>query len=127
MHLGWLMAATLLNANAWASECKIGLGKNIALAFFSTYLATFLGATLTVVSRDPLVACTVAWALAAIAYQTKVTSNSRTNFLEPHVKESLSFTEKGCSNALLVVAAVAPFLGAIGASSTVQRVKEKLF
>jgi hypothetical protein len=127
LHLGWLSAATLLNVNAWASECKISLGKNISLAFFSTYLATFIGAAITLATRDPLVACTIAWALAAIAYQTNVTTNNRTNYLEPHVKESLSFTEKSCSNALLILAAIAPFITIIRNSHVLQSVKEKIF
>lgn len=90
LHAGWLAAATLLNLNGWAAMSQISMGSQVALAFGSSYIAFILGLFIAIRQRDPLVALTVAWALGAIAYQTK--EKSKLN-LSAETKEALVKTE----------------------------------
>lgn len=71
LHATWLTAASLLNLNAWGAVSNISVGDQVALGFFSAYFATIAGALLSFKQGDPFIAITVAWALAALAAQTK--------------------------------------------------------
>lgn len=110
LHLGWLCAASLLNLNGWAARMKLAMGSQVALAGLSSYLAFLLGASLTLLRGDPFVALTFAWALKAVAVQTLSKSAAEALQLPAITKESLSMTEAGLSYALIVVAAIAPFV-----------------
>ena len=75
LHAGWLMAASLLNLNTFATESGINLAENIALANISVYLAVSTSlATLYYTHSKLLCAINTAWALAAVASKTKTNS-----------------------------------------------------
>jgi hypothetical protein len=106
LHAGWLCAATLLNLNGWAAVSKLTLGTQVAIGFASAYIAAIVGAYVSVTRGDPLVALTVAWALAALASQTR--TQSQVKDLPASTAEALSVTEKFLSNVLVGTAVVAP-------------------
>ena len=71
LHASWLTAASLLNLNAWSAVSNVSMGDQVAIGFFSAYFASIAGAFLSYKRGDPFIALTVAWALAALAAQTK--------------------------------------------------------
>lgn len=104
LHAGWLMAAALLNVNSWVTESGATLGQNVAMAFFSTYFAAALGAFASIKTRNPFVMATIAWALAAVASNTRKNEKVQAAKLDEVTREALYITEKQVSNALLASA-----------------------
>lgn len=123
LHAGWLMAAALLNVNSWVTESGASLGQNVAMAFFSTYLAAALGAFVSIKTGNPFVMATIAWALAAVASNTKNNDKVQAAKLDASTQEALFFTEKLVSNALLAAAPVLSF----AAQPLVQAIQEQIF
>ena len=109
LHATWLTAASLLNLNAWAALSGTSLGTQVALGFASSYFVAIAGAVIAVKQRDPLVALVVAWALAALSYQTK--EKCQVAEFSPSTVEALALTEKVLSNILIGTAVVAPTIG----------------
>jgi len=107
LHTGWLAAASLLNLNGWAAVSKISMDSQVKLAFASSYLAFGLALTTAIWQRDPLVALTVAWALGAIAYQTR--EKSKLN-LPVETKKALYQTESFLAKALVSAAVGIPIV-----------------
>ena len=105
LHAGWLSAATLLNLNAWASVSLLPIGKQIGLAFASSYFAFAVGVIMTFWLADPLIPLTLAWALEAVAYETR--TNCQVN-LSQETKEALFFTEGFLAKALIGTAVFVP-------------------
>ena len=108
LHATWLTAAALLNLNAWISVSQISLGCQVAVGFASAYIAAIAGAVIAVRRGDPLVALVVAWALAALASQTR--EKCEVAALPGSTVEALALTEKTLSNLLLPLAIAAPTL-----------------
>ena len=71
LHAGWLAAATLLNLNGYVARLARPLGDQVALAFASSYAGFALGAFFSYRHRDPWFGGTIAWALRALAVNTK--------------------------------------------------------
>eukprot|EP01041_Mallomonas_annulata_P012429 gene12429-26142_t len=105
LHTGWLTAAALLNLNGYAAVSNISMGKQVALALASAYVAAAAGGILSVWTQDPLLALTVAWALTAVAYQTK---HKSTLNLHADTKEALALTESWLAKALVATALSVP-------------------
>lgn len=97
LHAAWLAAATLLNINGWAAVAKVSDSTQIAVAFSSVFAAFTVGLGATLYSKDPLLAATVAWALAALAYR----SHEKT--LDPTVSQSTRDINAALSKVGLVV------------------------
>lgn len=114
LHTGWLAAATLLNFNAWvAFENISSMDVQIASAFFSAYGGAAIGTTLALLTGDPLIAFTVAWALAALADRTFKKREEKKPQTAVDTLGGLARTELGLSYALRAVgvgAAVMPTL-----------------
>jgi hypothetical protein len=108
LHATWLTAAALLNLNAWISVSQASLGCQVAVGFASAYIAAIAGAVIAVRRGDPLVALVVAWALAALASQTR--EKCEVAALPGSTVEALALTEKTLSNLLLPLAIAAPTL-----------------
>jgi hypothetical protein len=106
LHAGWLMAAALLNANSFVVENGATTAQNIALAFFSTYTAAGLATAVTYKTHNPFVMGVSAWALAAVADNTRNGKAQPTAKLESCTKDALAITEKKVSNTLLLLAPV---------------------
>ena len=108
LHAGWLMAASLLNLNTFATESGINLAENIALANISVYLAVSTSLATLYYTRNFFVPLTTAWALAAVASKTK-TNSGMNKKNKPHAidlvtSDSLYITQLWSSRGLLVVA-----------------------
>eukprot|EP01032_Pedospumella_encystans_P023679 gene23679-26795_t len=71
LHSAWLAAATLLNFNSWLAVSKISTDSQLASSFLSAYGAATIGAVFTWKTRDPFIAFTIAWALAALSDRTR--------------------------------------------------------
>jgi hypothetical protein len=109
LHTGWLCAATLLNVNGWAAVSHISTGRQIALAFGSSYGAALLGAWLSYASEDPFLALTVAWAMRALAVnhydEKKQQRKTGKLVIAPETTEALSVTQ-GALAVFLCVASI---------------------
>ena len=105
LHTGWLTAATLLNFNSYAATSNFSMGSQIALAIASAYIATAGGAAAAIWLKDPVLALTVAWALAAVANETKYHSKID---LHKDTKEALVLTENTLVRSLVAVALGVP-------------------
>ena len=108
LHATWLTAAALLNLNGWASVAKTTIATQTSVAFFSAYLAVAAGGFFAVSRGDPLIAFTVAWALAALADRTLVDGTARVkknqkNAAPMAVVEALALTEKTLSNVMIAL------------------------
>ena len=110
IHGTWLAAASLLNLNGWISNSNTSITTQTTVAFFSAYAAALIGAVVSFKTGDPLVAGTVAWALAALSAKTK--EGSRVD-VATDIYESLAFTEKVLSNVMIVTAIASPALSKI--------------
>ncbi len=110
LHGGWLCAAALLNLNSWVTESGASMGKNIAMAFFSTYFAAGLSMYATLRTHNPFVMGTIAWALAAVADNIKNNKTAQAAKLNADTRESLDYTIKGVSNGLLILSLFVPNL-----------------
>lgn len=117
LHTGWLTAASLLNFNCWAAVSKVAMGSQIALTAGSAYFATAAGLWLTYQRNDPFVALTIAWALWAIAHQTKTKCEVD---VPDVVKEALSTTESILAKLLIAAAVFQPVISQITKWSTKQ-------
>lgn len=71
LHTAWLVAASLLNLNAWVAVSSVSPRVQVAMAFLSAFAAGGLGAALALRTRDPLLALTAAWALTALGVRTQ--------------------------------------------------------
>mmetsp|Transcript_1117 Transcript_1117/g.1819 ORF Transcript_1117/g.1819 Transcript_1117/m.1819 type:complete len:328 (+) Transcript_1117:145-1128(+) len=105
LHTGWLAAASLLNLNAWISVSKYSMDQQITTAFLSAYLGAAVGAGLSIRSGDPLIALTVAWALAALSDRTAQKVAEQPAVISPDTQKALSLTEKGLSYLLAAIGA----------------------
>ena len=105
LHTGWLAAATLLNFNGWAAVSKLALSSQVSIAFNSSYIAFIAGCVAAVRQQDPFLALTVAWALKAVAYQTKTDPQVK---LQAETIQSLASTENSLANALIGAAVAIP-------------------
>ena len=103
LHTGWLAAASLLNFNTWIAASVRSMDTQIAFAFLSTYVAALVGGALTLTSKDPMLACTVAWALAALSVRTGQKITEATPQTSPDTLSALAKTEKGLAFAMLAV------------------------
>jgi len=115
LHATWLTAAALLNLNGWAAVSKTSVATQTAVAFFSAYLAAAAGTFFSVTRGDPLIAFTVAWALAALSTRTLQDGKARIKGGKKGaaplaVVESLALTEKVLSRAMVVLGVAAPTL-----------------
>jgi hypothetical protein len=108
LHLSWLFAASTLNLNSWAAYAKQPLSKQVSLTYATVYVAAAIGAAISLTRKDPLVALTFAWALTAVASQTRKDCQVKVPDL---VKESLADTEGLVAKALMGVALVSAGLG----------------
>lgn len=106
LHAGWLLAASCLNFNAWVTVSKFDFIKQIQIALTSSYLATLIYSIITIISGDPFISLTGAWAIGAIAYQTNNKSKLKFTLQQ---KNDLVNTELNCRNFLLSLS-VAVFL-----------------
>lgn len=104
-HAGWLSAATLLNINGWITYSKAPMPVQIALVFGSIFAAFTAGVVISYQFSDPMYILTIAWAMAALAYQTK---RSKVD-VPPVVIQSIVFTEEILYKALLGLGLIAPF------------------
>lgn len=116
LHFAWLAAASLLNFNSWLAMSKASSDTLLSAAFLSAYGAATLGAAFTWKTRDPFVAFTLAWALAALSDRTRQKStaalvaeggalNSDRKGLFGRAHGALASTEKVLSYVLLVLGA----------------------
>jgi hypothetical protein len=105
LHSGWMCAATLLNINSWAAVSKIPMSQQVALAMASSYVGSGLGLYLSVRQRDPFIALTVSWALAAVAYETEFNNPIK---LATETREALYLTENLLAKGLVAVAVAIP-------------------
>ena len=103
LHTGWLFAATLLNLNAWAVANKLSIPNQIVCAYASTAAAVVITSGLSLRSGDPWIALTGAWAISAVAYQTRRDAAWPSTAAS---KEGLAGTEVLARNVLVAVAAV---------------------
>lgn len=117
LHTGWLSAASLLNFNTWIAASFRSMDTQIAIAFVSIYAACIVGGTLTAFSKDPFIAFTIAWALAALADRTAKKQTSQEGSADRQTSAdtlgALAKTEKTLSFTMLAVgvgAAVSPHL-----------------
>ena len=115
LHATWLTAASLLNLNGWAAVAQTSVATQTAVAFFSSYLAAAAGTFFSVTRGDPLIAFTVAWALAALSARTLEDGKARIKGGKKGaaplaVIESLALTEKVLSRAMVVLGVAAPTL-----------------
>jgi hypothetical protein len=101
VHMSWLFAAAALNVNSWAGYSQLAISKQISLTYASVYIAAAVGAAISITWRDPIVAFTFAWALSAIAYQTRKDCQVKVPEI---VRESLADTEGAVAKALCGVA-----------------------
>lgn len=111
LHATWLTAASLLNLNAWSALSGCSLGTQVALGFASAYFVSIAGIIISVKRGDPLVALVVAWALAALAYQTK--EKCQVPELPNSTVDALVLTEKVLSNILIGTAVAAPTISKV--------------
>ena len=110
LHTGWLAAATLLNLNGFVAFNKIPMSSQLAVAFASVFVAFLIGTVSTFLLKDPLLAGTVAWATAALAYQTY---NKCYVEIAPVAIDALALTESVLYKILLIVAIISPFVPTI--------------
>lgn len=104
LHAGWLSAATLLNLNGWLSYKQYSQPFQVSFAFASVYIAGFLGTLLSLKFKDPFYALTVAWASAALSYQTTPERSNVKDIYPTVLLQSLSRTEDLISKFLTAVA-----------------------
>ena len=108
LHATWLTAAALLNLNGWASVAKTTIATQTSVAFFSAYLAVAAGGFFAVTRGDPLIALTVAWALAALSDRTLTDGTARVkkhqkNAAPMEVVEALALTEDTLSKVMIAL------------------------
>ena len=108
LHATWLTAAALLNLNGWASVAKTTIATQTSVAFFSAYLAVAAGGFFAVSRGDPLIALTVAWALAALSSRTLTDGTARVkknqkNAAPMAVVEALAQTEITLAKVMVVL------------------------
>lgn len=76
LHFAWLAAASLLNFNSWLAVSKASVDTQLSAAFLSAYGAATLGIAFAWKTRDPFIAFTLAWALAALSDRTRQKSTA---------------------------------------------------
>lgn len=111
LHATWLTAASILNLNAWVALSNSSLGFQLATGFASAYFVTIAGTIIAIKKGDPLVALVVAWALAAVASQTK--AGCQVAELPTSSVDALVITEKVLSNIMIGTALAAPTLSKV--------------
>jgi hypothetical protein len=101
LHAAWLAAATCLNLNGWAVMEKASYPLQIAVAFASCFLGAGIGALTSLQSGDPLLAATIAWALAALASRTALKVEKNTiPYVSADTQKALALTEGTLSKTL---------------------------
>lgn len=107
LHTGWLAAASLLNFNTWIAVSFRTMDTQIAIAFLSIYAAAVVGLVVTASSKDPFIAFTIAWALAALADRTQKKQfspkDSPDRLVEVDTLGALAKTEKTLSYSMIAV------------------------
>lgn len=113
LHAAWVACATLLNFNVLLAVDNYSRSVQVAAAFFSAYGGAALGIALTLRTRDPFLALTVAWALSALSDRThqkavsiaagKSTENPENN--SGSTERALATTEKVLSFLLIAFGA----------------------
>lgn len=76
LHFTWLAAASLVNFNSWLAVSKMSLDSQLAAAFLSAYVSATVCAAIAWKTRDPFIAFTLAWALAALSDRTRQKSTA---------------------------------------------------
>ena len=71
LHLGWLLAAALVNLNAWVGKLAVGPAAALAVAIITLVGAALAGATL-LRARLPVATLALSWALFAASKGTPV-------------------------------------------------------
>ena len=114
LHLAWIAAASLVNGNLWLAVSRVTMDTQLVAGFLSAYGAASIGAVLAWRSRDPIIALTAAWALAALSDRTRQKStaalvaegsamSSREKGFFGRAQGTLATTEKVLSYVLLVL------------------------
>lgn len=103
LHLGWLMAASLLNLNILIGTLEAHVCVQVSCAFVSIILSLVAGCLWTLVRNDPVIALTLAWAVNAIAVRTR---GSKGGLVASRTKDTLWLTEVGVVSMLSCVGVV---------------------
>lgn len=109
LHVGWVIAASMVNLNAWLAMSKASEDTLAVAAYLSACGGAIGGAALAWHTRDPVIAFTIAWALAALSDRTRQKSTliiargaSRNDFTGKFLG-GLATTEKVLSYAMLAL------------------------
>lgn len=71
IHFGWTTAASLVNWNGYVARCAPPMPVKLFVACASALLGSSIGVYLTARREAPLYACTIAWAVIAVAQYTR--------------------------------------------------------
>ena len=102
LHLGWLLAAALVNLNAWAGKLAVGPAAALAVAITTLVGAALAGAVL-LRARLPVASLALSWALFAASKGTPVGADAVA--LGASTLAGLAYAEAAVAAALAAAAA----------------------